>query len=521
MDWTPVDLPRARTGRASVPFEPRVHRRVTRRIAWLFAGVVALLALLALAGCANHSESGLARVRRTGVLRWGGDMQGGEPYVAEDPAHPGRLVGFEVELAGAVARELGVRSQFVQNDWPNLAPALDRGTFDVIMNGLEVTPSRAAQVLFTRPYFLFSLRLMARRDDTRIRGLASLRGMRVGSLANSAAWHLLQSRGALPQPYDGSNEPYEDLEAGRTDAVLLDDIIAMRYGQGRPALRVVDDVQDGYYAVGLRRGDTELCAAVDTALARIARSGELRHILDHWNIDSERQERLSRWTDVQTRELLSTSHAQHFEWIHLWLFAQAAFVTMLVSLGAMMLAVPLGMAVAIARLYGPRAMSSVSAGYVELFRGTPVLLQLYVLYFGLGRILQLDAFTAAVLGLGLNYGAYEAEVYRAGVQAVPKGQMEAAVSLGMSTTLALRRIVMPQAFRLALPSVTNDFIALLKDSSLVSVITVIELTKRTNIVAENTGSWLIPGALCAAMYFVMGYPLSRIARRLEARLARA
>ena len=121
----------------------------------------------------------------------------------------------------------------------------------------------------------------------------------------------------------------------------------------------------------------------------------------------------------------------------------------------------------------------------------------------------------------MNYGAYEAEVYRAGIQAVPKGQMEAAVSLGMSTSLALRRIVMPQAFRLALPSVTNDFIALLKDSSLVSVITVIELTKRTNIVAENTGSWLYPGLLCAAMYFAMGYPLSRLARRLEARLGRS
>ncbi len=500
---------------------PNSHSPCATARGQIAALLVAILALLVLAGCAHRGETGLARVRRTGVLRWGGDMQGGEPYVAEDAAHPGQLVGFEVELANAVARELGVRAQFVQNDWPNLAPALDRGTFDIIMNGLEVTPSRAAQVSFTRPYFLFSLRLMARRDDARIRGLASLRGLRVGSLANSAAWHLLQSRGALPQPYDGSNEPYEDLEAGRTDAVLLDDIIAQRYGQGRPSLRVVDDVQDGYYAVGVRRGDDELRNAVDGALARIARSGELRRILDHWNIDSERQQRLATWTDAQTREMLSTSRAQHFQWIHLWLFVQAAIVTMMVSIGAMTLAVPLGMAVAIARLYGPKAVSTVSAWYVELFRGTPVLLQLYVLYFGLGKILQLDAFTAAVLGLGLNYGAYEAEVYRAGVQAVPKGQMEAAVSLGMSTTLALRRIIMPQAFRLALPSVTNDFIALLKDSSLVSVITVIELTKRTNIVAENTGSWLIPGSLCALMYFVMGYPLSRIARKLEARLARS
>jgi polar amino acid transport system substrate-binding protein len=362
---------------------------------------------------------------------------------------------------------------------------------------------------------------MARREDARIRGLNSLRGLRVGTLANSAAWHLLVSRGALPQPYDGSVEVYDDLEAGRIDAVLLDDIVAMRYGQTRPALRVVDDVQDGYYAIGVPRGDDELRTELDAALTRIARSGELRRILDHWNIDSERQQRLVHWTDAQTRELLSNSSSQRFAWLHVWLFLKAAIVTLVVSIASMVLAIPLGMGLALARLYGPRIVGATAATYVELFRGTPVLLQLYVLYFGLGKIIQLDAFTAAVLGLGLNYGAYEAEVYRAGIQAVPKGQMEAAVSLGMSTSLALRRIVMPQAFRLALPSVTNDFIALLKDSSLVSVITVVELTKRTNIAAENTGSWLIPGLLCAALYFAMGYPLSRLARRLEARLARS
>src|SRR4029077_2946936 len=125
------------------------------------------------------------------------------------------------------------------------------------------------------------------------------------------------------------------------------------------------------------------------------------------------------------------------------------------------------------------------------------------------------AVTAAIVGLGMNYAAYEAEVYRAGMQAVPPGQMEAALSLGMSTPLALRRVILPQAFRIALPSVTNDFIALLKDSSLVSVITVVELTKQMTITAIDTRSWLLPGALCALMYFLMSYPLSRLAQRLE------
>jgi polar amino acid transport system substrate-binding protein len=134
--------------------------------------------------------------------------------------------------------------------------------------------------------------------------------------------------------------------------------------------------------------------------------------------------------------------------------------------------------------------------------------------------IEYDAGIAAVVGLGLNYAAYEAEIYRAGIQAIPTGQMEAARVLGMGTMLALRRVIVPQAFRIALPGVTNDFIALLKDSSLVSVITVVELTKRMTITAIDVRSWLIPGLLCAALYLAMSYPLSLLSRHLEARLAR-
>ena len=170
---------------------------------------------------------------------------------------------------------------------------------------------------------------------------------------------------------------------------------------------------------------------------------------------------------------------------------------------------------------GGTALQAAAGTYVELFRGTPVLLQLYVLYYGLAPLLTLDAFTAAVVGLGLNYAAYESELYRAGLEAVPAGQTEAALALGMSRWLALRRIVLPQALRVALPGVANDFIALLKDSSLVSVITVVELTKQMTITAVDVRGWLVPGLLCAGLYLALSYPLSRLARRLERRLAPA
>jgi polar amino acid transport system substrate-binding protein len=501
------------------------------------AALAALLALTAIAGCARGPEDGLARVRRAGVLRWGGDLQGGEPFAYEDPARPGHLAGFEVEIADALARALGVRAEFVQNDWSTLVPSLERGTFDVAMNGLEVTPARAARVAFTRPYYLFSERLVVRAGAGGARDLASLRGLRAGTLASSQAWELLRAAGAVAVPYEGVDEPFTDLASGRTDAVLMDDVIVDRYAPRHGGLRVAADVAEGRYAIAVRPADASLARALDDALGAMIARGELRAILARSGLDNARQERLAAAVappapPAPVRARLDAHQVA--------LFLRGAAVTIAISTGAMALAIALGLALALARHTLPRVDASGTASgpprptspadsgralagalatiYVEVFRGTPVLLQLFVIYYGLASVLPLPPWLAAILGLGLNYAAYEAEIYRAGLAAVPRGQLEAAWALGMSTPVALRRVVLPQALRIALPGMTNDFIALLKDSSLVSVITVVELTKRMTIAAVDLRGWLAPGLLCAALYFAMSYPLSRLARRLERRL---
>jgi polar amino acid transport system substrate-binding protein len=449
--------------------------------------------------------------------------------VFDDPHHPGTLIGFEVEIASALARQLGVRAEFVQNDWTTLIPSLERGSFDVALNGIEVTPALRQRVAFSHPYFTFAERLVARAGDPRVRDLASLGGLRVGTLAGTQAWHTLQAAGANAVPYEGVEEPLVDLESRRTDAVLLDDIIVDRYLPQHRSLRVVGDVGFGQYAVALRNADVDLRQALDQGLTSLIASGELRGIFRRWNIDNGRQASLgmvppSKDAPAAPAVFGASSNASPdapaapppFGLHHVLLFLQAALVTLLISTGAMAVAVPFGLILALGRLYVPRARW-LSSAYIELFRGTPVLLQLYVLYYGLAPILRLSAPVAAILGLGLNYAAYEAEIYRAGISAIPVGQMEAALSLGMTRAVALRRVVLPQALRIALPGMTNDFIALLKDSSLVSVITVVELTKRMSITSVDTRGWLLPGLACAAIYFAMSYPLSRLARRLERR----
>jgi polar amino acid transport system substrate-binding protein len=484
-------------------------------VAW----VALVVALVALAGCGGEpaGADALERVRRAGVLRWGGDQQGGEPYAYEDPARPGHLIGFEAELAEALARALGVRAEFVQTDWTTLVPALERGTFDVALNGLEVTPPRAARVRFTRPYYLFRERLVARAADagTRVRDLASLRGLRVGTLANTQAWDVIREAGAEAIPYEGAAEPFSDLAAGRTDAVLMDDLIVGRYAPRHADLRVVGDVADGRYAAAVRAGDAKLAAALNDALDGIILRGELRTILARYQIDGARQAALA--SEAAPAPPPALAPPGRLDAHQVQLFLRGALVTLGISTAAMAVAVVLGLVLALARHALPRA-GLLAAAYVEIFRGTPVLLQLFLLYYGLGGVIALSPWTAAIIGLGLNYAAYESEIYRAGLLAVPRGQLEAAWALGMSTPLALRRIVVPQALRVALPGMTNDFIALLKDSSLVSVITVVELTKRMSIAAVDLHGWLAPGALCAALYFAMSYPLARLARRLERRL---
>jgi polar amino acid transport system substrate-binding protein len=173
---------------------------------------------------------------------------------------------------------------------------------------------------------------------------------------------------------------------------------------------------------------------------------------------------------------------------------------------------------AVCRLFGPLPVRLAATGYIEVIRGTPLLIQLLFIFYGLPNIgVKLSPFVASVVGLGLNYAASEAENYRAGLLAVPAGQWQAALALGLSRTKTLRLVILPQAFRLVLPPLTNDFIALLKDSSLVSALTMLELTGVYHRLATQTFDYFGAGILIALVYLALGLPFVRLARFTEER----
>ena len=481
----------------------------------------------------------LAPIQRTAVadaaaearpLLWAADEEGGAPYIFKNPQNVHERIGFEVDLAHALEGELGRRIEFKQYQFVNLMSGLQRGDFDFAMNGVEVTPDREKVVRFSRPYYIYSLQLTARKEEQRFDSLEGCRniGGVVATLGDTAAERLLDQMGVAKKVYDDQVAPFRDLELGRVDAVFLDLPIVIYYAQPDPKLKLVGQPRgQGFYAIALRKNQEALAAQLDAALGRLIDGGKLRAIYQKWNLWNEDQEKLA--TRGRLDNILRDSARQWTLRRYFPLLFSGAIVTVEITFASMALAMLIALPLALGRLYGPLPIRAAATVYVEFFRGIPVLLLLFFLYYGLPEIskayalpfaLKLAPLQAAILGFGLNYAAYQAEILRAGIRSVPVGQWEAAASLGMPRHLTFRRIIMPQAVRVILPPMTNALVALFKDTSIVSIIAVVELTKQYQILSKSSLKYLEIGLVTALLYLIMSVPLGYLSRQMEHRWGR-
>ncbi|HEY6431846.1 MAG TPA: amino acid ABC transporter permease [Acetobacteraceae bacterium] len=206
---------------------------------------------------------------------------------------------------------------------------------------------------------------------------------------------------------------------------------------------------------------------------------------------------------------------------YLPMFGLGLLVTFEVSIASELLAIIIGLIAGMARLSRLRAAQAVAVAYIDFFRGVPLLVTLVWIYYGVSLIfhINISAFVAGVSGLGVTYGAFLAEVFRAGIEAIPKGQTEAAYSLGLSRAKTMRHVILPQALRVIFPPLANSFIGMLKDSSLVAILSVTDLMRVGMIVAADTFRAFEAYTFVAVIYYIVTFITARIVSRLERRLA--
>lgn len=484
---------------------------------------------------ATDSSTSLLGIKE---IRYGADASSGAPYCFIDAADPSKVKGFDVEIIEAIGARLGLPVRLVKNSWDGLIPGLDRESYDVVIDGVVITPEHEEGALFSAPYYFSHYQLVVRNADTTIRSLADCRfhpDKVVGTLTGSEALDYLEKVGGLSlKKYDQEVDGYQDMMLGRIDAFVIDAPVAMYYVPTIAGLKLIDNPIDTIrYGIAVKKGNIKLIEQINEAIFYLQRSGKLREILERWGLWNREMvdylgDKRPMITPPTEYDAYIASKKPKITWQQRFdrylsfmpMFVKAAGITMLVSISSMGLAIFAGLMLAVMRLYGPRPLKLLAQLYIELVRGTPLLIQLLIIFYGLPSIgIDFSPFVAGLLGLGLNYAAAEAENYRAGLLAIPRGQAEAAIALGMTRWQTLWYVVLPQAFKIVIPPVTNDFIALVKDSSLVSMITLEELTQtytalRTTFFDDYFGI----GIQVALIYLVIGLPFVYFSRWMERRL---
>jgi His/Glu/Gln/Arg/opine family amino acid ABC transporter permease subunit len=469
-----------------------------------------LLAALLVLGIATAApaQTALERVRAAGQLRVGIDAT----YPPFGIAEGGEFSGFDVDIARAVARELGVRAELINASFDGVFPALQNGTFDVVISAVTITPERQATMLFSEPYIAAGQQVVARRDS-RLATLDDLAGTTVGVQINTTAQFAMEKRaGVTLAKYNTIDLALLDLQNGRVDAVASDGPV-LRYMIQRafPDLKTVgEEYTDEDFGIVLAPDSDDLRRAVNAALWRIQDRGEYAKIYATWfGAAATAHAETGRAPRLFDPGLVAAT------WTF---FLRGVWMTAVMAATSLLLGLPLGLGLALARVQSSPLVTTPAAVYVEVMRGTPLLVQILFVYFVLPTMgVNLPAQTSGILALTLNASAYISEVIRAGILSIDAGQMEAARTLGMSYWQAMRRIILPQTFRRVVPPLTNEGIALLKDSSLVSVIGLTELARTGQELASRYAAPLTIWPLVALLYLALTFPLTRVAEYLEKR----
>ena len=487
---------------------------------------VCLLVLAVAGACSggDQPETTLDRVEATGVLRVGTEGTYA-PFSFHDPA-TNQLTGYDVEIITAVADRMGVKAEFVEAPWDALFASLISDRFDVVANQVTRNAEREARYALTQPYTFSDGVIVTRTDNTSISSLADLKGKTTAQSSTSNWAKVAADAGAKVEAVEGFTQAVALVKQRRVDATVNDNLAALEYfkttGDGEVKIAAeIGDTSEQVFA--LRPADTALRNEINTRIDELRADGTLAEISKRY-FD----------TDVSTGQVSEDSAEDQAAVQSTWELIKASIGPMLLAtvkatipltIISFAIGLVIALAVALMRLSSIPVLAQLARFYISVIRGTPLLVQLYLIFFGLPALgLTFNSFTAAIIAFSLNVGGYAAEVIRSAILSVPQGQWEAATTIGMGYATTLRRIILPQAARTAVPPLSNTLISLVKDTSLASVVLVTELLRVAQIAAAPTFQFFALYGVAAVIYWliclVMSFVQSRVETRLERHVAR-
>ncbi|QCH21998.1 ABC transporter permease subunit [Mycobacteroides salmoniphilum] len=475
------------------------------------AVALALLALLAVAGCGGPAQETL-RVGTEGVYA---------PFSFHDE-RTGELTGYDVDVARAVGEKLGRPVEFVEIPWDAIFAGLDSERFDVVANQVTITPERKTKYDLSEPYAVGEGVIVTRADDNTIHTLADVRGKVAAENATSNWSQIARDAGARVETVEGFTQSITLLSQGRVDVVINDSIAVYAYlaSTGDPAVKIAGTTGERSEQGFAARKNSGLLPELDKALDQLSADGTLTRISEKYlKADASGTQK------PQPGQGNSGPGRSDTQLVldNLWPMARAMLtVTLPLTAISFTIGLVIALGVALARMSDRRVLSGLARIYISIVRGTPLLLQLFLIFFALPEFgLKISPFPAAVIAFSLNVGGYAAEIIRSSILSIPRGQWEAASSLGMSYSTTLWRIVIPQANRVAVPPLSNTLISLVKDTSLASAILVTDVMRTAQVAAAPTFQFFTLYVTAGVYYWIVCMAMSVVQDRLEERLAKS
>ncbi|MGF1591270.1 MAG: ABC transporter permease subunit [Pleurocapsa sp.] len=484
---------------------------------WLRRLGLSLVGLLLVVSLNSYLTSSL---NAQGVLKVGTEPAF-PPFEMQAPGGKG-LTGFDIDLFQAIGEEAGLEIQFQSMPFDGLIPALQSQTIDAAISGMTITAERAQTVDFARPYFQSGLAIAVRKEDTgEINGFSDLENKRIAvAIGTTGAQEAAKISGAEIFTFDNSALALQELSNGKVDAVVNDapvTLYAIKVGNLNNVEVIGELLTEEYYGIALPKNSPNL-ERVNNALDELLATGRYREIYQQWFAGEP--PKLPLVAPALEGETAAFSLARMLPTL-LW----GALVTIMLTAFSVFFGTIGGTLLATASISDFKPLGWVSRIYIDFFRGTPLLVQIFMIYFGLPSLLQqigldfsFNRFAAAVTALSLNSAAYLAEIIRGGIQSIDQGQWEASQSMGMGWVQTMRYVIFPQAFRRMLPPLGNEFITMIKDTSLVAIIGFEELFRQGQLMVATTYRAFEIYAAVALIYLCLTFIASRVFSWLENRL---